>query len=213
MYRTKKLGGAAVVALAVASSLVLIPTAAFADDDVDNDPGKLAEVQVLPEGPLNSTYTVPLPEPGAIYPFATVWGTGTLASSGTTYITPPGGSTGGLRASFNSPVTAYSSGTFFRVHGTSQGIWLGASPYNASSITLTDTLWASGISPTVSAGPVGGGFYTDGATFTYSTSLNNAYVLNHAYTGLEFSGLIFTINERSQVQATFGGSSFLQITN
>ncbi len=212
MYRTKKLGVASIVAVAAAGLLALAPTAAFADD-VDNDPGKLAEVQVLPEGPLSSTYTVPLPEPGVVYPFATVWGTGTLAASGTTNITPPGGSTGGLRASFSSPVAAYNSGTFFQVHGTSQGIWLGSSPFNASSITLTDTLWAGGISPTVSAGPVGAGFYTDGATFTYSTSLNNAYVLNHSYTGLEFSGLIFTINERSQVQAVFGGSSFLQITN
>lgn len=199
-------------AVAAAGLLAVIPTAAFAGD-LDNDPGKLAEVQVLPDGALSSTFTVPRSEPGVMRPNASIIHSGTLASTGTKTISVPGGSTGGLRASFSSPVTSYNADTFYRVSGTSQGIWLGSSPYNASSITLTDTVWAGGISPTVSAGPVGVGMYTDGSTFTYSTTLANAYVLNHSFSGLEFSGLIWNINERSQVEAQFGGYSFLQITN
>jgi hypothetical protein len=204
---------------AIALLSALIPSASFASTtppppSPDNDPAKLAQITVAPTGPNVTTLNfAPEPSSGSkgVNPLATRANSGTLKGTGDKVIKPAGGSSGGLYDAFTSTVKVTS--TYTNMNGSSQGVWEGSSPLNANKISLLDTISTTGVGITLSAGPVGSSFGWASGVWSYSTAFANQYMLSHNYSGLQFQGAVLTITESSQVAATFGTATYLQITN
>jgi len=204
------------VSAGFALAIALIPTAAMASDTPPppgDSPAKLSQITVDPTGPNVSTLSFGQTgsKSAGVTPNATRINSGTLSATGTKIITPAGGSRAGLYDAFSSSVTVAS--TYTNLHGTSQGVWEGSSPLDASKISLVDSISTTGIGLSFNAGPIGVDFGHSSDSWTYSTSLANNYNLSHSYSGLQFGGAVLTVSESSQVTANFGSASYTQITN
>lgn len=202
--------------VAVAALLFMGAGSAAADEgDVHNAPEKAAYIpQVQVPGTSNSTLQVlRSPSKGEASTNATWTHSGKIWAEQGMTVDPPGGQRGGIMASFQSDAESLNVGTFWRVNGWSYAQWSGMVPYAPTTLTLTDKIWAGGIAPTVSAGPVGAGMYTTGSEWGYTSTHANEFHVTHHYSGLEFSGLIVTINQNATVAAVFGTASFIHTTN
>ncbi|HEX9030825.1 MAG TPA: hypothetical protein VF834_03205 [Streptosporangiaceae bacterium] len=106
-------------------------------------------------------------------------------------ITPHNGSSGGFNMGFSS---SYVSGCDFwscwrNVNsGNSYTNWLGSSPYDASSMGLTDNIWVGGVAISVSIGSGGGfGISVSNSTVTLSSSYGPTWQIAHNYYNVDFS--------------------------
>lgn len=116
---------------------------------------------------------------------------------------------------FSTNLTPNYLGTVVRVDGSSSAKWFGTSPFNASAITLKDTIWANSLSFTsinVGSSP-SAGISVTGNAITYSSNVSNSWQNNHYYAGWEFSGLLLNINQSATASYRFGSKTFFQTVN
>jgi hypothetical protein len=200
---------AAIVVSVVVLCTTVMPAAAYAATPV-NDPGKVAQTLVIPDSPQSSSINL-TPAKGNVSTNATSSG-GSFRRSATKTISPAG-TPGGLVCGFTTYVESLSAGTTYRIRGTSQGIWQGLTPYTANRIGLTDYLTASGVGISLSAGPVGVSYSGGGNSVTMSTSQANSFQQKHDFSGIQFSGALFSVSQTSTVSATFGATTYYQTTS
>jgi len=191
---------------------------AYADEQ-DDDPGKLAIHEQSEPTPGNGTVTAPPKKTESSGDVSTdstipVWTSTTprtLADSARKSITPPGGKKATLATGYSSKVY-FTQSVKAKVNGTSYGRWLGTSPVNASSVGLTDNIWATSIGITsVSVGASGGsaGASVINSTIVYSNTVSSTWRNEHNYSGYTFSGLLMNVSQTSSVAARFGSSTFI----
>lgn len=187
---------------------------AFASDDR----GKLSIVGSTSQSNFRSPVVTPhFGGSGGITPQVTGSG-GQIVGSHSVVILPPGGASGTLTQGFNSSYT-WGSGiwnSWINV-GTvsSHAYWLGATPYYADAIGLTDRVWVSGVGITISA-PLSVGASIANNTYTLSTSNAHEWRNEHTISNINFSSLILPPTgpyENSSDTATFGYATFADNNN
>jgi hypothetical protein len=89
-------------------------------------------------------------------------------------------------------------------------MWFGSKPYNASSVSLTDQMWANSLGATgVSVGAGWGiSIGVNTATTTFSNEVPNSWKNTHDYAGITFSGLLLNVNQNSTALFRFGSASY-----
>jgi hypothetical protein len=209
----KRMTGGLAVGAAVA--LVLTPSAAMAadEDQVSNDPAKVQvhEADVVPEnavvGPTlslrettkdvgtNATTPVPLNS------------TTTLSDSGSRVVQPPGGLNGEITTGFTSQVYGGANAGSVTVSGDSYARWLGTTPRDADSVSLTDKFWVANAGASVSI-PPGVGWSGGTAEATYSNDFGPTWESYHNYADVKFDGVLFSYSQTSTGGFRFGSQTF-----
>jgi hypothetical protein len=95
------------------------------------------------------------------------------------------------------------------VAGSSSAYVYPAKTNTPTKLTLTTTTWATGLSiPSVSI-PGGASFTVSSSTVKQSTSSSKADSVTQQFSGLQFSSAaLFTVNQRTNANATWGSSSY-----
>jgi len=127
-------------------------------------------------------------------------------------ITPPGGSSGEIEVGFSTlytPSCGFLSCSIYINGGTSYADWLGSTPFNARSITLTDKISTGGFAVSVSV-PSGVGFSVSGSTVSLTSTVSNNWEINHSYSGIRFkSYILLTGPSQSDLASfTFGAHTY-----
>lgn len=137
-----------------------------------------------------------------------------LYPSGSRNITPPGGSTAAIQAYGHSYVQVpFIETSANYTSDTSTVQWLGSTPFNATSVTHTDTWSNDGISISVSISwPPGIGFSGSGSSAGWTTTVSNTWRTTHDWDSVYFSAFdIYTIHFNVTGSFQFG-SSFYGVT-
>lgn len=194
--------------LAAAAALLLTNVnVANAEDSLDNDPAKGS----LPADITgHSAFLFPAGGGSPIKTRASNWSlTGALQGSATRTISPAG-TAANISSGFTSNLVVSNSNSVCTVSGNSSAMWFGSKPYNATSVMLTDTMWANSLSPTgVSAG--GGWSVSFGAvtaTTSFTNEVSNTWKNTHNYSGIQFSGLLINVNQNSLGSFRFGSATY-----
>jgi len=188
-------------------------TPAWAEGPVKDDPSKGVALDFSKQ---SSSYAFERGGGAPVRTRASNWTkTGALQASRRTTVTPPGGNAGTIFTSFSSNLTADNLGTTCSVNGTSSAAWLGLVPYNATSVTLGDEIWANAVAfISVSAGSGWGvnvGLNT--AEVNQVNTVQNGFQNNHSYSGIQFSGALLNVNQSASANYRFGTSTFYQVVN
>jgi len=127
-------------------------------------------------------------------------------------ITPPGGSSGEIEVGFSTlytPSCGFLSCSIYINGGKSYADWLGFTPFNARSITLTDKISTTGVAVSVSV-PSGVGFSVSGSTVSLTSTVSNNWEINHSYSGIRFkSYILLTGPSQSDLASfTFGAHTY-----
>jgi hypothetical protein len=204
MKRNKK----SYYALAAATALLLTNVnVANADDLLDNDPAKGS---VPADITSHSAFVFPAGGGSPIKTRASNWSlTGALQGSATRAISPAG-TAANISSGFTSNLAVSNTNSVCTVSGNSSAMWFGSKPYNATSVMLTDTLWANSLSPTgVSAGAGwSASFGLTTATTSFSNEVSNTWKNTHDYSGIQFSGLLINVNQNSLGSFRFGSATY-----
>lgn len=136
--------------------------------------------------------------------------TTTLSGSNSIWTCPPGGSCSNTGAWFSTTVTADSgwwSGTMSFSPGNSQAAWWGCCPWNATTMYLSDSWSVSGLSVSVTISmPPGLGLSGSGSNASWSSSVNNVWLIDHGFNGIQFSGIVVCCpSESATATSQFGG--------
>lgn len=127
-------------------------------------------------------------------------------------IAPLTGTSGEIEVGFDTPFT-HSCGFFSCsidiVGGNSYAYWLGSTPFNAGSISLTDEISVGGIAVSVSV-PSGLGFSVSGKTVTLTSTVYNNWENLHSYSGIGFKSYVLLTgpSQSDLAKFTFGDRSF-----
>lgn len=137
-----------------------------------------------------------------------------LYPSGSRNITPPGGSTAAIQAYGHTYVQV----PFFETsanytNNTSTVQWLGATPFNATSVTHTDSWTNDGVAISVSISwPPGIGFSGSGSSASWATTVSNTWRTTHDWDSVYFSAFdIYRVHFNVTGAFQFG-SSFYGVT-
>src|SRR5258708_7203341 len=103
-----------------------------------------------------------------------------LHASFTKSITPPGGHTGNITVGFTSSDPYPGAETSVTFNGTSYARWLGSTPFNATSVGLTDHFHVDAILPSVGY-PSGVGFTGSGGDVYWVDSDTNVWHEEHNF--------------------------------
>lgn len=192
----------------------ILPLAnANAEVNLENDPSK--NVVIQPDAD-NGSYLFPRGGGAPRTSRATVWYiNGALNGYKSSTILPPGGASGIVATQFRTNVVGSQLDTVATLSGTSSAKWLGGNPFNASSISLTDTLWANSLGvTTVNVGSgLGAGISVVGSTITYSNTTSSTWQNVHNYSGWQFSGLLLNVNQSATASYRFGSTTFIEVVN
>jgi len=194
--------GIAATAVAVVGGIVFSPAAALADEGENANDPVMQKVQSMPKGATTISFTEgeTVAEGSGIVPFQTSWGMGEgsefIGNSGSNSVSALG---------FGSTLTWANSGTFIKM--TNGHTYTGLFANKVGNVKLKDHFWATGLGVSVSA-PVGAGFSLFVNEATYESSKNNTNSLDAYYTGLEFSGPIFTVSQNSTADWFVGGAEY-----
>jgi len=204
----RRISAFAVAGLAVAGTLAFA-SPALADGGSNSDPWKVAH-SVPAVAPLG-IHTLALQtrsgeKAGAVQPYDTIGGSGTLADSKSINIHPTGGGNAPLTTGYHTTVGVNLTSATFT--GTSYGKWLGATPVNATKLTLSDALSVAAVSSVSISVPAGAGFSVGSNSVTLTTSVNNNWQLTHSFHNVVFTGGLLSQTEDSSVTATFGTQTF-----
>lgn len=192
---------------------ILSVSSANAEGISENDPSKNVTVQ---SDSNNGTFLLPRGGGTPVRSRASIWYvTGALNGYKSATIVPPGGGSGIVVTQFSSNVVGSQLDTVATVSGSSSAKWLGGNPFNASSISLTDTLWANSVGVTsVNVGSgIGAGISVSGSTITYSNTVSSNWQNIHNYSGWQFSGLLLNVNQSATAAYRFGSTTFIQAVN
>ncbi|OIQ73954.1 hypothetical protein GALL_444050 [mine drainage metagenome] len=196
------------------TSAVLLAVGVSSPANASDDSGKLTSV-----GPVSqSNFRSPVVRlhPGVssgVTPQVTGSGGQIVGYSGVT-ITPPGGTSGTFAQGFTSYYTAGSGLTSAYINvtsGSSYARWYGATPYNADSIGLSNSVWVGGLGVSISVGGSSGvGISVSNDTVTMSNSVANTWRNEHSFTNIDFSTAlaIWGPYENSSDSATFSYQTF-----
>jgi hypothetical protein len=123
-------------------------------------------------------------------------------------ITPPGGQSNTITVHFSSsdPYTVPETQVIF--NGNSYAKWLGASPFNATAITLSDTFHADGLAFWASFPP---GVQNQGGDAVFTNSVSNNWAIYHSFSNIKANGLLWNIRETSTATFQFGSNFFSTI--
>lgn len=209
----KKTSWLLVTPLVVVGLIGMAPVAAYADDSPAKDTTQYTPDQNSVPVPQSS------PSSGGMHTNTTIpEGNGSpaghLSDDQKASAHPSGGSSSTIETGFNTTVTFGGSGTSAAFSGTSFGRWNGSSPFNASSIGLTDYVSDAAIgvsSVNISSNP-SIGLTVTGSEIKYSNTVNNNYKNTHSFSGWKFSGALLSVTEDSQVVARFGSATFIKHT-
>jgi hypothetical protein len=155
--------------------------------------------------------TLNAPKPGQVSPDLN--NNKTLSSSSSITRTPPGGSAGTLQSKGYSYVQV----PFFETSATytnnaAHTYWLGSSPFNASSIKLSETWSNSGVSISLSF-PLGAGFSGTGGSTTDTTSVSHNWQVNSYVDTVKFSAFdIYRVRHTVAGKFQFGTTAFTVTT-
>lgn len=196
---------------AVAASAAELPDTSTAPTSTGNDPQKVAETQKWMESrgyEENQSSTIsPSYKEGGASTDAILFGNGRLSAQNFANLTPYSCCVGDIATGFVSYATFGFAGIGVTVNGDSYASWLGSTPYNPTSTTLTSDISVAG----AGGGSVGsaGGEVTIAGNHIYITNTsNNAWQTTQAYFGVQFSGPIISVSEATTANFTFGAASF-----
>jgi hypothetical protein len=97
--------------------------------------------------------------------------------------------------------------TTYDVSGSSYSSWLGATPFNADRIEMTDTWAFSGVAYSLNVSNVlGGGMTQTSSSVSYKVYVDNNYYLSHSYSGALASGDLTWINRYCSTSFKFGAN-------
>lgn len=201
--RSTRLG---VLGLVGAAALTLMaPAGAFATsndgDGANSSPKTPSSTFVIPRDGANTDPTKPIP-------YATVW---TPNNSGNGVL--QGASTGNnITNRFYSNVSWWGGGTSARIdRGSASSYISGPLPVALTQSNSTQKWWAGGVGVSASV-PGGVGFSASGSEARFSVD-NNGGPVNVIYGGIEFGGLIFTINQSMSSSYSGSGQAYQWETN
>jgi len=120
-------------------------------------------------------------------------------------ITPPHGLSGEIDVGFSTPYThscSFVSCSIYINGGKSYADWLGSTPFNARSITLTDKISTGGFAVSVSV-PSGVGFSVSGSTVSLTSTVSNNWEINYSYSGIRFKSYVFLLGPSQSDLASF----------
>lgn len=131
-----------------------------------------------------------------------------LSPAGSVTITPPGGTSGAIKASGYSfvRVPALETHASFE-QNSSTAQWLGARPFNATSVTHTDTWGVDGVNISASI-PAGVGFSGSNSQVQWQTAIGNNWASYHNWNQVYFSAFAIYRIKRGVSGAFQFGSSF-----
>lgn len=181
------------VALGLSAAAVTLPAAAQAA--TTTSPAKVSQASAIDHAATQrlSSRASAL----AIHPMTTV----SLAESGQVACD---GST--ATASYNDGVISYGINSG-QVYGDSYGRWMGGSPVNANSITLTDNYTISGLGTSWN-GPNGGGWTGMGSgSATFSMSGSNLWQLHHGGYEVQWGGLSSWFSQTTEADIYLPGTA------
>lgn len=129
---------------------------------------------------------------------------------GTHRMSAAGQSFGGVFAQFATDVQIDNLGTYARIlNGGTTTAWKGS---GTGSVTIRDYIWATGLNVTVSApSGVSGSIGSNGYTYVSTSSGTNR--ATSAYSGLSFSGALFTINQDTTASWKVNGANYHYTVN
>jgi hypothetical protein len=143
---------------------------------------------------------------GGLQPADTTFSQGTLADSKSAAAHPTGGSSSTIKTGYSTTVTLFGDESVFT--GTSYGEWLGATPVDASSISLTDSLSVASVgSVGISAG--GSGVTTGASVVQIKSTVSKTRKVTHSFSNVTFTGLIISETEDSILSVSFGSQLFV----
>lgn len=144
---------------------------------------------------------------------------GTLSASSSISTCPPGGSCSSTGAWFSTTVNGQSGwwvATITFGPGQSQAAWWGCCPWNASTMYLSDNWSVGGIAVSVNISmPPGIGLSGSGSSASWNSAVNNVWLINHSFNGIQFSSnwAICCPSESAWATSQFGGSFFTTVAN
>ena len=182
----------AVIGTTTMTAVMAFGTGMASASTVRNSPQKIAKTAHLPRSNFR-TPVGPESTPGRVVP-QVAGSNGRMNGYSAVTITPHNGngSSGTFSLGFYS---SYTSGCDFWscwrnvTSGDSNTYWLGASPFDASSMSLTDNIWVGGvaISISVGSGGPGVGIGVSNNTVTMSSSYGPTWEIAHSYYNVDFS--------------------------
>jgi hypothetical protein len=133
-----------------------------------------------------------------------------LAGTYTKTITPPGGTSGNITVHFESTADYPHPESWVNFDGSSYAKWLGSTPYNATSVQLSDHWHVDGIGVTVSVPP---GFSGGGGDLYLTNTVTNNWKVTHTFNNLHFNCLCWGVAEDATATFQFGTSFYTIQTN
>ena len=129
----------------------------------------------------------------------------TLAGTYTKTITPPGGSAGTIAVHFQSTADYPHPESWVDFDGSSYAKWLGLTPFNATSIRLTDHWHVDGLFVTFSVPP---SFSGGGSDLSLTNQITNGWQINHSFFNLHATCLCVQVIEDATATFQFGSSFY-----
>ncbi len=149
----------------------------------------------------------------------TVTAAGTLSAYNSNRTCPPGGLCDNTTAWFSTTVNAQSGwwvATMTFGPGQSQAAWLGCCPWNATTMYLTDNWSVGGIAVSVNISmPPGIGIAGSGSSASWSSAVNNVWLITHSFNGIQFSSnwVVCCPSESAWATSQFGGYFVTTVAN
>lgn len=128
------------------------------------------------------------------------------------WILPPGGNWGQQYVAFSSNIYYPTLETWASFSGNSNTQWWGCCPWNANSVTLSDSFMVSGIAVSVSL-PPSVGFSGSGSNASYSTTNSNNWINSHQYSGVDFNAFdLYSVGQNTCSSMQFSWKGFYTCT-